>query len=254
VGLKEYERIILQDAALTAKILRTANSPYFGGGGRITSLQRAAALLGVPIVRSICLTLTFQSSLSTLQLGRHFHKEVYWRHNLSVACIAKALAVSAQYPKPEEAFLAGLLHDIGKLALNTFLPVEALRVFLHTVGSSASDYEAEQDLLGVTHEEVGRLAAEKWNLPTVFWGAISRHHQPFQQAKDPDTLTLLVHVANTLAHDFGMGMGLKGNMNCVDAYALAIINVSAEQCAAIGQSVFAEVERLCEGMSGQKAA
>ena len=141
-GARDYERVIKQDAALTTKILRTANSPYYGGGN-ITNLQRALSQLGVNAIRSICLAVSFQSALASRNLDRRFSPSRFWQHSLAVACGAKVLACVARDPNAEEAFIAGLVHDIGKLALCMFLPLETNQVYNMMAEQKISQYQAD---------------------------------------------------------------------------------------------------------------
>lgn len=244
VSAREYERIISQDAALASKILRTANSPYFGGHGNITTLPRALSVLGVNTIRSICLTVAFQSALSLKGLDKRFIVNNFWQHSLAVACAAKILACLKRDPLAEEAFIAGLLHDIGKLALCMFLPLEANLVFTTMEKSAISQYEAEMQCLEITHEEIGALAAERWGLPEMYRLPISKHHTPTEDVYEIDPLTAYVHIANVLAYEADMGFAPAGEMNCADPLIVAFLDIPDGQYEPIRQTITNEVARL----------
>jgi putative nucleotidyltransferase with HDIG domain len=245
---REYERLIAQDAALTSKILRTANTPYFGGGGRITSLQRALSLLGMSHLRSICMTVAFQSALQFRGLHPKFRAAEFWQHSLAVACGTKILACLNQYPQSEEAFIAGLLHDIGKLALCIFLPQEAGTILEAMAQRSISQYECELYYLDVTHQEIGRMAAERWGLPQMFHDPIAHHHNPTDNGFEIDPLTACVHVANALTHQVGLGFEPSGMAHEADPMVKDFLAFSEGQYNTIRVAIANEVSRLSLSM------
>ena len=159
---RDFERLIIQDAALTAKILRTANSPVFSGGGHITTLGPALTQVGSNTLRSICLTVSLQSALTAKGLNKSFHPSNFWLHSLGVACGAKILARLMRDAQAEEAFIAGLMHDIGKLALCLFLPNEADSVYKLMQGQNMSQFDAEMQVMEATHQDIGHKAAQCW--------------------------------------------------------------------------------------------
>lgn len=245
-GARDYERVIKQDAALTTKILRTANSPYYGCGN-ITNLQRALSQLGVNAIRSICLAVSFQSALASRGLDRRFSPARFWQHCLAVACGAKVLACVAHDPNAEEAFIAGLVHDIGKLALCMFLPLETNQVYNIMAEQKISQYQAELQLLGVTHQEVGRIAAERWGMPPIYANPISKHHNP-SDMEEMDNLTAYVHVSNVLAHEMGLHSGDDTICPEMDEMAAMRVGLSPEQLEPIRLAVAKEVARISSVM------
>jgi putative nucleotidyltransferase with HDIG domain len=202
---RDYERLISQDAAMASKILRTANSPYFCGSREITSIQRALIQLGVNQVRSVCLATAFQSSLASKKLDRRFDATRYWQHCLAVACASKVIARLTNSKQVEEAFVAGMLHDIGKLAIALYFPAELGQIVQFSEANQVSHYESEQRRLGVTHQEIGELAAQKWSLPDLFLQPIRYHHNPIDMGRILQHLTAVVHVANALSYDIDFG-------------------------------------------------
>jgi putative nucleotidyltransferase with HDIG domain len=244
VSTKEYERLIIQDPAMVAKLLRTANSPLFGGGGRITSLQRAMSLLGFDTVRSICIMVALQSSTSNRKMGVHFSAASFWQHGIAVASIAKVLAVLKRYTKPEEAFLAGLLHDIGKLAIAMFLPNESREISIRTRADGIADIEAERLLMqGVSHEDIGAEVASRWGLPTLY-GEVIAHHHTLSRDTEPSQLVQFVHAANVIAYQQGMGFGVVSGNSEIDALVQMLLGMEPEQYTVIGEKVEGEVTKL----------
>ena len=245
---RDYERLIMQDAALAAKILRTANSSYFGGCGQITTLRRALAQVGNNTLRSMCLTVSLQSALSSKNLNKAFNPQYFWLHSLGVACAAKILACLARDSRAEEAFVAGLVHDIGKLALCMFLPVEATHVYELMQACKITQYEAEMQFLGVTHQDIGRMAAERWQLPEAYLMPIAKHHTPAEDCDEIDPLTAYVHVADIIAHQIGLGFEVDSANHCADPTVLALLNISEAQYDPIRLAVANEVSKMSSQM------
>lgn len=248
LGVREYEKVIVRDAALAAKILRTANSPYFGGNGQITTLQRALAQLGINNIRSISLTVAFQSALSTRSLNKRFSVTEFWQHSLAVACAAKILACLRRDERAEEAFIAGLVHDIGKLALCMFMPMEAGFIYNRMDETKVSQYEAELDMLQITHQEIGMLAAQRWGLPEAYFAPIAKHHTPLEDAEEIDPLTAYVHIGNAIAYEVGLGFAPPGSMNSADPFVMQFLEISEAQYEPVRHAVANEVARITSQM------
>lgn len=240
-GAREYELVIAKDAGLTAKILRTANAPYYGSNGQITTLQRALTQLGVNAIRSICLTVSFQSAMASKQLNKRFHVGHFWQHSLATACAAKILSRLHGSRLQEEAFVAGLVHDIGKLALCMFLPLESNRVYDVRDNENLTDCEAEQDVLGLTHQDIGLKAAQLWHLPEMYHAPISTHHTPTEDVFEIDPLTAYVHVADALSYEINLGFGKPGYVPEMDYLVVDFLGISEAQYDLIRTAVLKEV-------------
>lgn len=164
ISFKELEAIIRVDPALTAKILKIANSAMYARQREVKSLQTAITLLGFKNIRSLVLLISAASMFPRLRKSG-FHRE-YWRHSLVSAVLARSLAVRCGKPDTaEEAFIAGLLHDIGQAALFTSAPekyAEALEA--EKLGAMLLE-TIEEQLFGVNHRQVGGALLRKWNFP-----------------------------------------------------------------------------------------
>jgi putative nucleotidyltransferase with HDIG domain len=138
--------------------------------------------------------------------NRVFNRTELWRHSVGVAVAARILARKMRFPQLEEAFMAGLLHDVGKVVLDHYFPEEFAEVLAVTKDQGKSIYEAERQVLGVSHAVVGRWIADRWNLPQLLVEVINYHHQPFEN-KDYWATTALVHAADALTRRAGVGSG-----------------------------------------------
>ncbi len=180
-----------RDPALTARILRTANSPFFAQTRSVTSVTRAVVVLGLPMIRNLTLGLTVWDATTshlTPQQAR-----TLWDHSLAVAHAARDLAARTRVCAGGDAFTAGLLHDVGKMILAKQFP-DAYRPLLAEAAMTPLLPETERAAVGHDHAEIGALLFERWRLPKVLVDAVAHHHDA-QLAPD---LAGLVGAVNTL--------------------------------------------------------
>lgn len=188
------QKVIARDPAISAKLLRVANSAFFGYTRRVGSVADAIRILGFNNVRGMIIGVAAFDAFRTerLNLG------AFWRHSIAVATTARMLAPRARC-QPEEAFSAGLLHDIGKLIFALQADAGYERVIDLQRQTGAASLPAERTLLEFTHPEVGAMVAERWNLPARIVAAIAHHHEP-AAAGDESVFAALIGLANLAAH------------------------------------------------------
>jgi len=191
------EEKVNRDPPLTVRILKVANSPFYGFAGKISNIKHASMILGIPTTRNIVLSAGVMETLNKdRDSGLDF--DALWRHSASTGVIAKALAKAAGVAEAE-AFTAGLLHDIGKMVLDIFFTTEYEPV-LHYRESHGGDLKsAEQEILGFNHAVVGARVAAYWKLPDTIVNACEYHHNPLAQEASP--LAQLTYLANSLYHN-----------------------------------------------------
>ncbi len=199
--------LISQDQALTAKVLKLANSSYYGFSRRIATVRLAIVVLGFDTVRELGLSVSILGAFKNETGNRLFDAGQFWRHTLAVAVGARMLVRGKRQHHASEAFVAGILHDVGKLVLDQYMPDESEAVHRLMAEENMPAAAAETRLLGVDHAMVGSWLAERWNLPVPLVQSIRHHHQPGRCGKDSE-LTLAVHLADWLAHRSGLGHGL----------------------------------------------
>ena len=201
----DFERVIRPDPALTANLLRVANSAYFGLRNRVESVKQAVTVLGLTRVSEVAAAAAFAPVIPARLPGYDIEASAFWLHSVAVAVLSERLAVELKMPRPDLTFTAGLLHDIGKLAIGTFVSQESVEI-LGRVRGGLAFASAEREVLGVDHAEVGALVADAWRLPAAM-GAVARwHHAPDDVPEGVDRpLVDLVHAADGLAHALGLG-------------------------------------------------
>lgn len=194
-GVKDLVAVVERDKVLTGRILRLANSAFFGFSRNVSTLSRAVMLLGFSMVKNLALGVKVWESLTG---GRaHGEMEKLWVHSSLVAAGSRALARRLKLPDPEEAFTAGLLHDIGKVILFTRFPSQYGEILGKWTGDEG--VVAERGALGVDHAQVGGWLAESWSLPALIVEAASGHHRSLEDSSRWD-LSGVVNLANRLVN------------------------------------------------------
>ena len=213
VNAEQLTSLIELDPALSASVMRHANSVLHGGVETIDSLQDAVVRLGHRTIRALAtMTSVFHMS-STHTRTFVFDRFLHWVHLLGTGVIAEELAIRCKYAKPEDAFLAGVLHDFGKLFLDDYLHDEYQRVNTFYEERHITISEAEQDVLGVTHESIGEHISRRWKLPEDICTAIGKHHDvSLLNPKDHRQVDLsqIVYLANLIS--MAMQIGRSNNL------------------------------------------
>jgi HD-like signal output (HDOD) protein len=201
----DLARTILEDQALTARLLRLVNSPFYGFPRRIATVTEAVTILGFHPVRNLLLTASIVELMISEEMPE-FSPTRLWEHAIGVAVAAGLLARYTQHDDREEVFVAGLLHDVGKVVLFRFATKEFLTVLETARNEDIAVRAAEQRVLGFTHDQVGRLLTERWKLPVRLSEAIGCHHRP-ELAQIAKREAAIVHMADILARALGLGSG-----------------------------------------------
>jgi putative nucleotidyltransferase with HDIG domain len=199
VSTEEIGSIIEKDQVLAAKVLRLANSPFYGFPSRIGSVPHAVIVLGFNVVKGLTLC------ASALSIMKDAGMDQLWRHSLGVAIAANLLASRLEIKNPEELFVAGLLHDIGKVVLYVKWPEVGTSINnARQAGGDRSLFDVEQDVTGLSHADIGGCLANAWHLPITLREPILYHHNP-ALAKEATLQTAIVHVADILVKGLACG-------------------------------------------------
>lgn len=206
---KEVVNIIKNDAALTMRILRTANSAAFSRGQIIRTIDRAIMHLGENMVAGIAIGTCASSILNRPLKGYASEAGELWDHSLRTAIASKLLCNFVRGNiRVEHAFTAGLLHDIGKLVMTDLLEGLTSKIISCIVSQPETDYlDAERKLIGADHTEVGVKLAERWSLPPPIPETINYHHRPSEYKGSYQELVFIVHLGDIIAMMGGSGTG-----------------------------------------------
>jgi HD-like signal output (HDOD) protein len=234
------ERLVERDPALTAKVLRVANSAAYASG-QVSSLGRALSVLGMSTVKSLVVGVAFQQIISGKQATQYFDKLEFWRHCLATATIARILGKLKLPMKAEELYCAGMLHDVGLLILEKFSPHELDQVVRMAKLQHLPRIVAEEQSLGFTHCDLGKLLVEKWGLCGIIGNAVMYHHDPASDGEHYDT-TCFIAAADTIAYQCGFG-NHSSQSDSLDPAVLAAIGIDEGQLPAIRAAIATEIER-----------
>lgn len=217
-------RRISQDQAIAARVLRVANSPFYGLQMKVGSLHDAIVVLGFSTVRSLVVAASVVCALPTSRCPG-FDAARFWRHGVGTAAAAQALA-RALGRNPDTSFVAGLLHDIGRLVLVVLLPAEYAQLLQQSRQEDRRLVDVEQEVLGFDHAGVGAALAQRWNFPDAIREALAYHHQPDPAAGHG--LASLIHYADAIAQALDLDEAEDSQMPHLDQAAVDALGLDRQ--------------------------
>jgi len=223
----EIGRIIGQDQALTTKILTVANSPLYGLPRKVPSIDFAILVLGFEQIRQIVIALSLIDTFKN-ENSKYWNRKTFWTHSFLTALLAKAIATDTGYPKTGEAFTAGLLHDLGISVVQKYFNKEFILINDLVSTDSISFHEAELKVLDLTHEEIGKLLCDKWNLPNALGESISCHQNP-SEAKENKELASIIHLADYATQVLDLGKFLWDDNYKLDENVVSILKLGSTE-------------------------
>ena len=199
--------VISSDQALTSKLLKLSNSAYYGYARRISNVREAVILLGMRTVRSVAISSAIIDVFKLPQLDHDFFDhDLFWAHSVTVGLVAETIARETKAARPEDAFTAGVLHDVGKLAMMLAEPAMFAEVVDLTMREEMRYREAELAVFQVGHEQVGARLAQRWKFPEHLVSSIREHH-PVKQIRSIETMSDVVAAANLACNREGLACG-----------------------------------------------
>lgn len=240
--------VIGHDPSLTARILRIVNSAYYSLTVKIDLVSRAVSVIGEDDLRNLVLA---TSAVETMQ---HIPNELvdiklFWQHSVLTGLIARLLSKQCNILHGERLFVAGLLHDIGKLIFYFKEPEVAQQVLIRTAETNGILYAAEQDIIGFTHAELGGALMRHWDMAESLIEVVSYHHQ-LQKAKLYPVETALVHIADCVVHAMAPGIevdeDLLGDMPSFDPASLEVTGVNLAVLPEIMETVSVQASEVLD--------
>lgn len=199
VTVSQIGKLVQNDPALSAKVLKTVNSSLFGLPQQVTKIDRALALLGLNAVKSLVLGFSLVDSTKSMKDGQGLDLQAYWRRGIYAAVGARNVALASRACDADEAFTAAIFQDIGVLAASLSMR-EAYGAVLDAAGTNHSSLAAiELERIGLTHAQIGAALAQKWKLPKQYIEAIRHHHTPGGASGDFLAVTRVVHCGGLIA-------------------------------------------------------
>ncbi len=199
-------RCLLQDQALSSRILRLANSSFYGMSRQVSTAQESVVILGMRVIRNLAIVASTYPWLQKSLTGYGLDANALWAHSFAVGVASQTIAERTRQADPSEAFVAGLLHNMGKLALNSWIENKIVPMIALCAREDLPFDAIERKVLGYDHADVGAHLAKSWNLPAPLTRAIGFHHRPLE-APAGEKLASIVHLADHFATSFGIGPG-----------------------------------------------
>jgi len=220
---------ISNDQVITSKILRLVNSAFYGFPGRINTISHAISILGFSSTKNIVLTTSVLSCLTLKTPVPGFNLAAFWKHSAAVGAISKLVAAETLPQKQDEAFTAGLLHDIGKLIFAMCDSESFAKCINLALEKRCLFIDVEREILGVGHTEIVGWINEKWKLPVEIIDVITKHHNKIQLSAENTKLIAIVQVADVLARGLQYGHACDNSMPILEDNILEILGLTPKK-------------------------
>jgi len=238
----DMHQIIKSDPALAAKVLKVVNSAFYGVPSQIASLERAIVMLGLSAVKNIALAASLSRLFRAEAISEHFAARDLWRHSVAVAVAARLIAAQGGRAPADEAFVAGLVHDLGLIALRQLYPLKTRNLVEQAMNQPTHFAKLEQELVGISHALIGAELATRWRFPALLRAAMAHHHQPERAPAEHAAVTRVVHAADVESCRARYGFWLSAGGAVLSTADLDAVGLTAEQM----ETLVAEMAQLVE--------
>ncbi len=243
---KTLAKLISHDQSLTARLLKLANSAYYGFSREISTVDTAIIVMGFNAVKEMGLSLSVFDAFKNIGNMEHFDVNQYWEHSVAVGVAARFLARKFGVSEPGEMFVAGLLHDIGKMVLIQYMPDEFTTIVEDMLEQKVPYVDAEEKVLSITHGEIGYIIARRWHLPLRIATVIHCHHRP-ESGGEFSKECAIVDLADFICHRVNIGNDDHRPHDELDSIALHLISdvadITEEDIIEIQEELFMELDR-----------
>ncbi len=229
----QLHKLITHDPALVTRILKLVNSSFYGLPGQISSIERAVVLVGLTAIKNIAVAASIGQMFRGARLCEQFSAKDLWTHCIAVAVGSRELARHLRMPIGDEAFLGGMIHDIGLLVSLQLWPEKVRQVCEAASVDGANFMEIERQVLGVDHAELGAALAEQWKFPKSCQQIAAYHHDPLSRMGEGRQLVAIVHVADALACQANLGFNLTAREQSLDPAHLVDLGISQQAVAIV---------------------
>jgi HD-like signal output (HDOD) protein len=229
---QDLHNVISKDPALCTRILKVVNSAFYGLPGQIGSINRAIVLLGLNAVKNIAIVASLAKLFKGGQLTPNFSAKDLWTHSIAVGTATKLLAEQMKMGLTDEAFLAGLIHELGVMVQMQWDRNKLVEV-LEKTGTTGDMLNHEMQVFGATHQDFGAALSEKWKFPKSFTTVIGHHHNPMELPFDQRTLACMVFIADRLAAEGKHGFRMDISSLDIPADVLESVKLTSDDLTAV---------------------
>ena len=237
----DLHKIVRNDPALSARVLRVVNSAFYGLPGQIGSIDRAIMLLGLNAVKNIAIAASLSKMFKQPPRSDELTGKDLWTHSVAVGAANKLITSVIGLELPDESFLCGLIHDIGLVAVMQSRGA-VIPDLVAQAGAGASFAHAEAQVVGATHPQIGMALAALWKFPRSFQYVAGYHHTPSNLARENRLLAVVTHVADVLCAQKGLGLKLHVDAEEVDPAFLDELGLTNEQIEEVSDKIEEELE------------
>ena len=237
----DLARVIETDQGIVTRVLKMANSPFYGLSGNVSTVQHASAVLGSKALMDLLNLACSSEILGKTLSGYDLSAGDLWKHSLAVARASQVLAGRVQPALEQDAFSAGLIHDVGKLILDPYIDERKAEFQSFVKLQNGTFLSAEKMILGFDHAQLGAEVCEKWQIPRHIALALRFHHGPAPSNRD--ALSYIVHAADAIAIMSGIGAGLDGLLYSIHGEAMDFLRMTDEGVTEVMADVAGYVEK-----------
>lgn len=240
----DLAKVVSFDQSITARILKLANSAYFGYLRKVNTLSKAITILGFNTIKSLAISASVFDTFKKIKSNYYFDRCQFWIHSIGVGVLARMISTKLKKGNPEVAFIDGLLHDIGKLFFESYYVPQYEAVMKEVTVSRCFVKEAEEAVMGVMHSEVGGWLATRWKFPPDLVNPIQYHHHLAECPEEYLELACIVNLADYLCRVHHIGSGGDSLIPEVEPIIMETLNITEEDIQALSDSVTGEKENI----------
>ena len=239
---KKIAEVIETDQAIATKVLKVANSSYYGMSGKISSISHASVVLGHKILGEVVTMAGAEGLLDGHLPGYGYDSKDLWKHSLAVAFGSKILTNSNNSDLAKEAHMAGLIHDVGKIILDRYIVEKKEEIESFMEREEKTFHEAENHYFGFNHAEIASEVCKKWNFPESLSSAIKHHHQP--SVSEGNQLSYILHMADYIAILSGIGYDSDDVLYELEEGTMDYLSVTHENVSKLVATVTESVNKI----------
>jgi putative nucleotidyltransferase with HDIG domain len=245
----ELAELVARDMSVSAKVLNLANSAFYGFSRRITTIPQAVVVLGFDTVRSLALSVSVFDTLKSNSGDVGFDREAFWIHSIGCGTASRLIAKELAYRDTGTFFVAGLLHDLGKVILDTHFSAQYAEVVEEMIEEERSAIDAETDILDIDHAEVGAWLAVRWKFPEILVTPIAAHHNLMVAEGEFLKEAVVVHLANILTKRAGIGLCYESTIPTPSSEVQTLLKLTRQQIANVEKNLVGERDQINEFFS-----